>query len=257
MRLKGKTALVTGAASGIGRACAERLAAEGASVVLSDVQEVKGEAVAEAIRATGTQAIFVKHDVTKEVEWVTTIEAAQSRFKALHILVNNAGIGRPSPITETSMENWRLQFSINLDGMFLGMKHAIPLIAQSGGGSIVNISSTAGMKAYPNMSGYCASKAGVRHMSKVAALECAQNKTGIRVNSVHPGTIDTPMVSGPEFEGVDKAAYFAKQPIPRIGTSEEVASLVLYLISDESGFATGGEFVIDGGVTAGEIHEGM
>jgi NAD(P)-dependent dehydrogenase (short-subunit alcohol dehydrogenase family) len=166
VNLTGKAAIVTGAASGIGRACAERLASKGAAVLVTDLQDQKGEEVAKGIREAGGKASFLHHDVTQEAAWIATVAAAQSQFGGLHILVNNAGIGISAPLTEMSFEIWRLQMAVNLDGMFLGMKHSIPLIGRAGGGSIVNISSAAAMKAYPAMSAYCASKAGIRASSR-------------------------------------------------------------------------------------------
>ena len=191
-RLIGRVALVTGAASGIGRACAQRLASEGAAVLVCDIQESAGKEAASQIAATGARAEYVRLDVTDEESWIRAVDVARQAFGALHILLNNAGVGRPAPITEMTLESWRFQFAVNLDAHFLGMKHSIPLMTETGGGSIINVSSAAGMKTYANMSAYCASKGGVRHLTKVAAVECAQNKTGIRVNSIHPGIIKTP-----------------------------------------------------------------
>ena len=191
MRVQDKVAIVTGAASGIGQACAMRLAEEGAAVLLTDLQDARGESVAADICRAGGRAIYRHHDVTSEAEWIATVAFAAKSFDGnLHVLVNNAGIGRPAPLTQMTLEHLRLLMSVNMEGMFLGMKHAIPLIHGSRGGSVVNISSTAGMRAYVNMSAYCASKAAVKHLTKVAALECAGS--GIRVNSVHPGIIRTP-----------------------------------------------------------------
>ena len=256
MHLTGKVAIVTGAASGIGRACAESLASKGATVLLTDLQDQKAEEVARGIRDRGGKASFLHHDVTQESAWIATVAAARSQFGSLHILVNNAGIGRAAPLIEMSLETWRLQMAVNLDGMFLGMKHCIPLISQSGGGSIVNVSSAAAMKAYPTMSAYCASKAGVKHLTKVAALECAQARNGIRVNSIHPGIIDTPAWdslgamtgaapgSAPNLDAMAQASV----PLGFKGVPKDIADSVIFLVSDESRYITGAELVVDGGM---------
>jgi NAD(P)-dependent dehydrogenase (short-subunit alcohol dehydrogenase family) len=252
MHLTGKVAIVTGAASGIGRACAERLASKGAAVLVTDLQDQKGEGVARGIREAGGKAAFLHHDVTQEAAWIATIAAAKSQFGSLHILLNNAGIGRAAPLIEMSFETWRLQMAVNLDGMFLGMKHAIPLISQSGGGSIINVSSAAAMKAYPNMSAYCASKAGVKHLTKVAALECGQAKNGVRVNSLHPGIIETPAWDNlgslpgvaPDLDAMAQASV----PLGFKGVPDDIANCVMFLVSDESRYVTGAEFVVDGGM---------
>jgi NAD(P)-dependent dehydrogenase (short-subunit alcohol dehydrogenase family) len=257
MNLTGKSAIITGAASGIGRACAERLASLGAAVLVADLQDQKGEEVAHGIRAAGGKATFVHHDVTQEAAWISTVSIAKSQLGGLHILVNNAGIGISAPLTEMSFEIWRLQMGVNLDGMFLGMKHAIPVIHQSGGGSIVNISSAAAMKPYPAMSAYCASKAGVRHLTKVAALECAHSKTGVRVNSVHPGIIQTPawdhlgaMAGGApgSVANLDAMAQ-ATVPLGYKGVPSDIVNTVMFLVSDESRYMTGAELVVDGGMS--------
>ena len=253
-RLNGKVAVVTGAASGIGRNCAERLAAEGASVLVADINEAGGREAVAKITANGGNAVFFALDVTQEQSWIEAIAKARDEFGGLHVLLNNAGIGISAPITEMSYDNWRLQFAVNLDAHFLGMKHAIPLMTQSGGGSIINISSAAGMKTYATMSAYCASKGGVRHLTKVAAVECAQNKTGIRVNSIHPGIVKTPawdhldaMVVG---EGLDAMAA-ATVPMGHVGTPDDVAAAVIFLACDESRYITGTELMVDGGQALG------
>jgi 3alpha(or 20beta)-hydroxysteroid dehydrogenase len=251
-RVDGKVVLVSGGARGQGEAEARLLAREGARVLIGDVQDELGAKVAAEI---GDGALYQALDVRRAADWQRCVAAAERRFGRLDGLVNNAGISRAGAIEAMPLEQYREVIDVNQVGCFLGMQAAIPAFKRAGGGSIVNISSTAGLQGVAGMVAYCASKFAIRGMTKVAALELGH--AGIRVNSVHPGTIDTPMVSSPEFEGVDKAAYFAKLPIPRIGRSEEIASLVLFLISDESSFATGSEFVADGGVTCGESHEGM
>ncbi|HET6971404.1 MAG TPA: SDR family NAD(P)-dependent oxidoreductase, partial [Phenylobacterium sp.] len=193
-RVSGKVALVTGGASGIGRGCAEKLASEGAVVFVTDIQDALGAEVVAGIRKAGGKAEYLHHDVTDEAEWegvVGQIKAGQGR---LDILVNNAGIGIGGSILDMTLANWRRQTAINLDGVFLGVKHAIPLMRVSGdGGSIINISSVAGLKGSANLAGYCATKGGVRLFTKAVAMECANAKDGIRVNSVHPGLIETPI----------------------------------------------------------------
>jgi 3alpha(or 20beta)-hydroxysteroid dehydrogenase len=251
-RVDGKVVLVSGGARGQGEAEARLLVREGARVLIGDVQDEIGEKVAAGL---GDAALYQRLDVRSARDWERAVAAAEHHFGRLDGLVNNAGISRAGSIEEMPLDDYLEVVNVNQVGCFLGMKTAIPALRRAGGGAIVNISSIAGLRGVAGMSAYCASKFAIRGMTKAAALELGHD--GIRVNSVHPGTIDTPMVSGPEFANVDKAAYFRKQPVPRIGTSEEVASLVLYLISDESAFATGGEFVIDGGVMAGERHEGM
>jgi NAD(P)-dependent dehydrogenase (short-subunit alcohol dehydrogenase family) len=256
MKLTGKIAIITGAASGIGRACAVSFASEGAVVLVADLQERQGEEVAQGIRAAGGMATFVHHDVTQEAAWVSTVAKAKLQHGGLHILVNNAGIGISAPLTEMSFETWRRQIAVNLDGMFLGMKHAIPLLRQSGGGSIINLSSAAAMKPYPNMSAYCASKAAVKHLTKVAALECAQAKDGIRVNSVHPGIIQTPAwdhlgaMAGGEAGSVANLDALAQASVPLgyKGSPSDIVNMLLFLVSDESSYMTGAELLIDGGM---------
>lgn len=254
-RLQGKVAVVTGAASGIGAACARSLAEEGAAVVLSDIDQESGEANAESIRSAGGRAVFVRHDVTSERDWITTVEAAKSEFTGLNILVNNAGGNRPNRLVDMTFEDWKFQFALNIDGAFLGLKYSIPAITESGGGSVINISSEAGLNPWVNSSAYCASKAGLKMLTKVAALESAYDKTGVRVNSIHPGLIETPawgplslMTDGEEGKesDVDKFARLVT-PLGFAGKPADIASAVIFLASDESRYITGAELAVDGG----------
>ena len=258
-RVDGKVALVTGAASGIGRACAERLAAEGATVVLTDVQD--GAAAADAIRAAGGRAEFLMQDVTREEAWVEVIAAIKARHGRLDILVNNAGIAVGGSILEMSLADFQKQTAVNVDGVFLGCKHAIPLMREgAGGGSIVNMSSVAGLKGSAILAGYCATKGAVRLFTKSVAMECADARDGIRVNSVHPGIIETPIWDsimtgqlgtnlGPARSGAIETMAESAVPLAVKGLPEDVANGVLWLASDESRYVTGAELVIDGGMS--------
>lgn len=253
-RVQGKVALITGAAKGIGREAALLLAREGARVAVTDVDEAEGRKVTEAIAAAGGEALFLKQDVADESQWQAVIAAVVERFGALNILVNNAGVALAGSVEETSLEDWRWLMSINLDAVFLGTKHAILAMKETGGGSIVNISSIEGIIGDPNLAAYNASKGGVRIFTKSAALHCARAGYKIRVNSVHPGYIWTPMVEGYLNETEDPAAgkegLVALHPIGRLGVAGDIANGILYLASDESSFMTGSELVIDGGYTA-------
>jgi NAD(P)-dependent dehydrogenase (short-subunit alcohol dehydrogenase family) len=257
-RVSGKVALVTGGASGIGRGCAEKLASEGAFVVVSDIQDDLGKHTVSGIAAAGGQAEYVHHDVTDEDEWTSVVGGIKARHGRLDILVNNAGIGIGGPILEMKLSDWRRQTAVNLDGVFLGVKHGIPLMRQSGaGGSIVNISSVAGLKGSPALAGYCATKGGVRLFTKAIALECANAKDGIRVNSIHPGLIETPIWitvgeavnpganAPPDLDAMSAMSV----PLGVKGLPEDIANGVLWLSSDEARYVTGLELVIDGGLT--------
>ncbi|QUD89959.1 SDR family NAD(P)-dependent oxidoreductase [Phenylobacterium montanum] len=259
-RVSGKVALVTGGASGIGRGCAEVLAAEGAIVVVTDVQVPMGLEVVDGIKAAGGQAVFREQNVTSEDVWRDTIAAVDEQFGRLDILVNNAGIGIGGPITEMTLEDWRKQQAINVEGVFLGTKHALPLMRRGGGGSIINISSLAGLNGAPNLAAYCATKGAVRLFSKAVALECAGLRDGVRVNSVHPGIIETPiwdgisattaaMGTGANRIDLDAVSAMAT-PLGVKGFPADIANGVLYLASDESRYVTGTELVIDGGMHA-------
>ena len=257
-RVAGKIALVTGGASGIGCASAKRLAAEGAFVLVTDVDDALGEATVAAIRDAGGSADYLHHDVASEPAWEAVIARLKATQGGLHILVNNAGIGIGGSLLDMSLVDWRRQQAINLDGVFLGLKHGIALMKESGGGSVINISSVAGLKGSPNLAAYCATKGGVRLLTKGAALECAQQGWGVRVNSVHPGVIDTPIWTkvNPEYfqDGanavdVDAMAQLGV-PMGIPGKPEDIANGVLFLASDESSYMTGTELIIDGGITA-------
>ena len=265
-RLEKRVALVTGGASGIGRACAEALAAEGALVWIADVDAAAGRAACEAIAARGGAVRFVALDVTDESAWASAIARIQREDRALHVLVNNAGICIASPLLELSYASWRRQLAVNLDGVFLGTKAALPLLAASGGGSIVNISSVAGLQGAIGLSGYCATKGGVRLFTKAVALECARARNGVRVNSVHPGGIETPLWAKMASDGdalpagdpevasrmdATREASRAATPLGVVGSPADIAAGVVYLASDDARFVTGAELVIDGGVHAG------
>lgn len=251
-RVADKVALVTGGALGLGKATAEMLAREGAKVVVTDVNVEEGQKTADGIVAQGGEAIFVRHDAGNEEEWKAAIQATLDKFGRLDVLVNNAGIGFLANVEETTLDDWRKTQSVNLDGVFLGTKYGIEAMRQSGGGSIINLSSIEGLIGDPDLAAYNASKGGVRIFSKSAALHCARNKYGIRINTVHPGYIWTPMVEA-VTQGKDTEKYKALvnlHPIGRLGDPDDVAYGVLYLASDESKFVTGTELVIDGGYTA-------
>ena len=254
--LEGRVALVTGGARGIGAACATALAEAGAKVVIADIGD--GNATASSIGGA-----YVKHDVTSEESWIGAVAFARKTFGGLDVLVNNAGIFFVRPIVATTLEEFRRMQQINVEGVFLGIKHAVPAIAErsqqwEGGGSIINVSSVAGLVGAPMLIAYNASKGAVRLMTKSAALECAQAGFRIRVNSVHPGIIDTAMmaqmtdlaVAGGETLDVARKRYADRHPLRRLGEAKDVANAVVFLASDKSGFMTGTEVVVDGGMTA-------
>ncbi|WP_448586156.1 glucose 1-dehydrogenase [Thermaurantiacus sp.] len=265
-RLEGRVAIVTGAASGIGRATAAALAAEGAAVMATDIDVAGGEETHGLVRAAGGHAAFLAHDVTSEEQWIAVVTATVERFGGLDILVNNAGIATGMAVTDMPLEAWNRQLAVNLTGVFLGAKHAIPAIRKTGrGGAIINVSSVAGLEGAAGLAGYCAAKGGVRLFSKALAKECAAARDGIRVNSVHPGIIDTPIWSRIDEGGLGAEAFRASSganrlspdliaaqgaPLGFAGQPEDIARGIVYLASDDSRYVTGSELVIDGGWTA-------
>jgi NAD(P)-dependent dehydrogenase (short-subunit alcohol dehydrogenase family) len=252
-RVEGKVALVTGAASGLGAATARRLALEGAKVMLTDISAEAGRTVADQIEDAGGEAAFATHDVANQSDWEDVVGATTERFGRLDILVNNAGVsGGMQELMSLEYDAWRRLMSVNLDGVFLGLRFAGPAIARTGGGSIINLSSILGKVGMPGAAAYCASKGGVALLTKAAALEWAP--LGIRVNSVHPGFIDTPMVSGALQQAENgnemRDMIISRHALARFGVPHEIADAVLFLASDESSFITGAELVVDGGYTA-------
>ncbi|MCB1694384.1 MAG: glucose 1-dehydrogenase, partial [Pseudomonadales bacterium] len=237
---------------GIGRACAERLAGEGAKVAITDLADDAGESVATQIKRAGGEAIYLHHDVTSEAEWEDILPRVIDWFDRLDILVNNAGIAIAGPITEMTLDDFRRQNRVNLDGVFLGLKHCIPLIAQAGGGSIINLSSVAGLKASPGLSAYAMTKGGVRLLSKSVAKECANAQNNVRVNSVHPGIIETAIwdkMGLPSADGANRAdvSAIAANAVPggKLGKPKDIANAVLFLASDDSSYVNGSELVVD------------
>ncbi len=251
-RLDGKTALVTGAASGIGRRTAERFVEEGARVAMTDID---AGGLAEAAAPLGEAAIALAHDVTSEESWTAAVARAAEALGPLAIVVNSAGTGQADTIEGTTLEDWRRVMAVNADGTFLGCKHGVIAMKRTGGGSIVNLSSVSGLVGGHNLAAYNASKGAVRLLTKSVALHCAREGYDIRCNSVHPAFIMTPMVEALIGRARDPAGVTAKLeaqiPLGRIGEAREVADMIVYLASDESRFVTGSEFVIDGGLTAG------
>jgi NAD(P)-dependent dehydrogenase (short-subunit alcohol dehydrogenase family) len=254
-RLAGRVALVTGAASGIGKATAERLAAEGAAVMITDIDDDGGKAVACALGALGRPAAYLHLDVGSEQEWQRAVEGAVEQLGGLDILVNNAGVrGEPEPIEETSLASWDRSIAVLQTGVFLGMKWAAPALLKSGHASVINISSVFGASGgFGTSPAYHAAKGAVRILTKTAALRWARR--GIRVNSVHPGFIDTPLLHPdsacePSRSGKFHQAILDVTPLGRLGRPEEVAAGVAYLASDEAAFVTGSELYIDGGYMA-------
>jgi NAD(P)-dependent dehydrogenase (short-subunit alcohol dehydrogenase family) len=254
-QVDGKVAIVTGGASGIGAACAATLAREGAKVVVTDLDEARGRAVVEAIGGADGDALYLQQDVTLEEGWPGVIEAAERQFGRLDVMVANAGIGILCPAIEMSLADWRRQIAVNLDGVFLSVKYAVPALRRAGGGSIVIMSSVAGLRGSAGLAGYCATKGGVRLFAKAVAMEHAADR--IRVNTVHPGVIDTPIwtklpASAGHNAPIDPVEIArAGVPLVRVGEAQDIANGVLFLASDASNYMTGSELVIDGGMTGG------
>jgi len=250
-RVDGKVALVTGAASGIGLATAGLLADERAKVVLTDLDEPSAGTAA----ALAQRARFHKLDVTRENEWIAVTDAVVAEFGRLDILVNSAGISLLKDVESTTLDEWRRLMAVNLDGVFLGCKHAIRVMKERGGGSIVNMSSVAGLVGAANLAAYSASKGGVRLLTKSVALHCARKGYNIRCNSVHPSFVETPMLQSMIAAARDprklESNYAKAAPLGRLAKPIEIARTILFLASEESAFTTGAELVVDGGLTAG------
>ena len=253
-RLTGRVAVVSGGASGIGRATCARLVAEGARVVAADRDEARGR---ETVAALGDAAVFEPLDVTRRESWDPVIDRAVSEFGGLDILVNCAGIVAEGTVEDTTLAAWQHMLAVNVDGSFFGCQAAIAAMKERGGGAIVNLSSVSGLQGSPTQIAYNASKGAVRAMSKEIAIYCGHRGYGIRCNSVHPGVVDTPMVrryfeaAGKDEEAVHRE-WVTGQAIKRMAAPEEIAGLIAFLVSMDASFATGAEFVIDGGATAGD-----
>jgi 3alpha(or 20beta)-hydroxysteroid dehydrogenase len=240
--LEGRVVLVTGAARGMGAEHVRQLVSVGARVVATDVLDDDGQAL---VATVGRSAVYQHHDVIVEADWIAAIEKAESAFGPVTHLVNNAGIVTFGAIESTAPAEFRRTIDINLTGCWLGMHFTVPSIRRAGGGSIVNIASTAALQGYANLGAYVASKWGLRGLTKAAALELGP--LGIRVNSIHPGPIRTPMIAG-----LDVDSIAATQPIARVGEPEEVTAMLLYLLADAT-YSTGHEFIIDGGAVIGQV----
>lgn len=253
-RLQGKITLVTGAASGIGKSIAEIFASEGAVVVATDVNEKGGQQAVEEIRQRGGSGLFLQQDVTQEAQWAEVMEAVAKQYGKLDVLVNNAGVTERGNAETISLADWKAVIDINLHGVFLGIQHGIRSMKETGGGSIINMSSIEGQIGDANCAAYTASKAGVRVFTKSAALLCAREGYKVRINSIHPGVIRTALVDAWIKSKEDPEAEYqrlvAKTPIGCLGDPADVAYGAVYLASDEAKFVTGSELVIDGGYTA-------
>jgi NAD(P)-dependent dehydrogenase (short-subunit alcohol dehydrogenase family) len=250
-RVQDKVALVTGGASGIGLATATLLVREGAKVVIGDIDR---DGAARAAATLGA-AVFVQAlDVTREDDWIAATDAIVRDHGRLDVAVNNAGVALLKDVETTTLEEWRSLMAVNLDGVFLGCKHAVRVMKDRGGGAIVNLSSIAGLIGHVSLAAYCASKGGVRLLTKSVALHCARQGYNIRCNSVHPSFADTPMLDGMFAIARDpekmRASATAAAPLGRLVTADEIAHTILFLASDESSFTTGAELVVDGGMTA-------
>ncbi|MFM7272847.1 MAG: SDR family oxidoreductase [Gammaproteobacteria bacterium] len=244
-RLDGKVVIITGALGGIGRADAALFAREGARLVLTDLSERGAE---EFLATLGTEALFIRHDVASEEQWVEVVASAERRFGKLDVLVNNAGLMRIGTVDQTSLEDWRRVMAVNLDGVFLGCKHALPAIERAGGGSIVNIASIASKLGVSFTAAYCASKGGVASLTRAIAVQCREKKNNVRCNSVHPDGVKTPMVvkvatgreeaSRAEIEALASGSTRFCEP-------EDVAAVVCFLASDEARYMNGAEILVD------------
>lgn len=261
-QVQGKVAIITGGASGIGAACAETLAREGATVIVTDLDDAGGRALVHKITSLGGDAAYLHQDVADEAGWPPVMDATQRRYGRLDVMVANAGIGIAVAAVDMTLADWRRQTAVNLDGVFLSVKHAIPAMRRAGGGSIIVMSSVAGLRGAPGLAGYCATKGGVRLFAKAVAAECAAAGDNIRVNSVHPGVIDTPIwakiptgATGAGRNSPIDPHEVAKLAVPlgRAGQAQDIANGVLFLASDAASYITGTELIIDGGMTGAPV----
>jgi NAD(P)-dependent dehydrogenase (short-subunit alcohol dehydrogenase family) len=252
-RVQGKVALVTGAGLGLGRATSLLLGKEGAKLVVTDIDDKLAAQTAEAIAAAGGEALPLRHDVSNPDDWPAVMAAVEKKFGRLDVLVNNAGIAIAKTIEDTTLAEWRRTMAVNLDGVFLGCQAGIGLMKKTGG-SIVNLSSIDGIIGEADLAAYCASKGGVRTLTKAVAVHCAEQKYGIRCNSIHPGYIWTPQTENYLRDlgrlEEERAKALSRHPIGFLGEPNDIAWMVLYLASDESKFVTGAEMVVDGGYLA-------
>jgi cyclopentanol dehydrogenase len=248
MRLKGKVAIVTGGAKGIGGAAVTLFGREGAKVVVGDIDEPEGQKKAADVREAGGEAIFVRMDVTTNEDWRRIVKETLSRYSKIDVLVNNAGIGNRNTLLETTEEQWDQMMEIDAKSCFLGMKHVIPIMQKQGGGSIINVSSIYGLVGSPGSAAYHAAKGAVRLITKAAAIQHA--KENIRVNSIHPGFTLTEGTREPFSHPEIAQPRLGRTPMGRFGEAMEIAYGILFLASDESSYCTGSELVIDGGTTA-------
>lgn len=253
-RLDGKVVLITGGSLGIGRAAAMMCAREGGRVVVTDIREDEGNELVQRIKGVGGEAAFMRHDAGSEDDWLRVTNETVAKFGGLDAVVNNAGVAIGGNAEDTTLADWRKLMAVNLDGVFLGTRHGILAMKDRGGGSIINMSSIEGIIGDPNLAAYNASKGGVRLLTKSAALHCARSGYGIRVNTIHPGYIWTPMVENYLASQGDvekgREALSALHPVGHLGEPDDIAYGIVYLASDESRFMTGAELVIDGGYTA-------
>lgn len=250
-RVSGKVALVTGAGLGLGRATSLLLAREGAKVAVTDIDEALARRTAQEIEQAGGEALFHRHDVSDPDDWPAALAAVEGRFGRLDVLVNNAGIAVAKNIEDTTLAEWRRTMAINLDGVFFGCQQGIGLMKKTKGGSIINLSSIDGIIGEAELAAYCASKGGVRTLTKAVAVHCAEKGYGIRCNSIHPGYIWTPQTENYLRDlgrlEEERARALSRHPIGYLGEPDDIAYMVLYLASDESKFVTGSEMVVDGG----------
>ncbi|MFC6171848.1 glucose 1-dehydrogenase [Loigolactobacillus jiayinensis] len=246
-RLDGKVAVISGGTRGIGLATAKRFIEEGAKVVVTGRNAAVGQ---DALQELGSSALFVQHDVAKEADWIEVFKQTIATFGKVDVVFNNAGMADFNDAEHVTEDAWHKVLSVNLDGVMFGVKHGIQNMKDTGGGSIINMCSIEGLIGYPSLFAFSASKGGVRMLSKSAALYCAKQKYGIRVNSIYPGPIHKPEMDGDPAEKKLVEAHLPLVPLGRFGETTEVANLALFLASNESSFSTGSEFVLDGGYTA-------